>query len=977
MENNNNLKLWGGFMNKLRYLIVLSLFSIPVFSADDDESAGGIEEVIVTAERRAASIQDTAISITAFDSSLIEGLNLRNQEDLQNYIPATTIQPYDISIRGVGRVFRALGGDPGVGTYNDGAYSEDFGIASTDNGLYDIERIEILRGPQGTLYGRNSIGGAVNFITTKPGDEFAAEIRTLVGSYGTAEMYSFINMPLTEKLSARLVMVNRQRGGTIKDLGLGEDLDSYADENYSLALRWSGDDVTVDFRGNNRSYGRVLSSAQGAGTIVTSEYGGGERRNDLMVHGYRAVDPTVACSSRVDRTTANCTVSGMQVHTFNHRGLTRSGQFLVPGVDPATTSGTGVRPNFAFGYDQNILDATLIGDGTSVPSMSGDDLVTSTNGLNDEYFGHSAGTINVAWDVRDDLTIKYIGSYTDYLYSRVTDDDRSGNPAYDEQFHAMQENENWQNELQVFWDITDDWNITAGLFEYHNEIDQDLDFWTGEGTESRKRYAEAANYGVAGIAAADATPFTQWYTAQAAFGPIVASAPVVGASQTQVGPYSARDVGCGIVNLFGVVPTPDFSDPYLSKTCFLEGPWTGENATLKNGPNPSDGTTFVWQTMNKTDAYAVYFQTEYQINETWALTFGGSWHEDQKVAEENLFLYTESMLTPANLLAFNVANGSLNADGTPTGTGVIRFRGIPMSRSIYREMARDFEDVTYRVNVDYSPNDDQLWYLSQTTGYRAGGFNLGYFSAFPTYDKETVESTELGYKGSHMDNTLQINASVYKYLYENIHGQFQVESFLGGTSTAVRGYPEADTMGVEMDFIYMPTDSLLIGGNISHTDAKYSKEMVDPLGNIGVIDDNNPYAPSSLYSIAERNVAVKGLQMQRIPEIKGSLYINYTTDVTGGTLDYLLGYSWTDEILWDDSGLALDTSPAFSRIDFKVTWINSEENLEIMAYINNITDKIGIRNMSSDNETLGYQRSVVPTLPRMGGISFTYKFGAY
>jgi iron complex outermembrane receptor protein len=300
-----------------------------------------------------------------------------------------------------------------------------------------------------------------------------------------------------------------------------------------------------------------------------------------------------------------------------------------------------------------------------------------------------------------------------------------------------------------------------------------------------------------------------------------------------------------------------------------------------------------------------------------------------------------------------------------------------MSRSIYREMARDFEDVTYRVNVDYSPNDDQLWYLSQTTGYRAGGFNLGYFSAFPTYDKETVESTELGYKGSHWDNTLQINASVYQYLYENIHGQFKVESFLGGTSTAVRGYPEADTMGVEMDFIYMPTANLLVGGNISHTDAKYSEEMVDALGNTGVIDDNNPYAPSSLYSIAERNVSVKGLQMQRIPEVKGSLYVNYTTDVTGGTLDYLIGYSWTDEILWDDSGLALDTSPAFSRIDIKATWINSEENLEIMAFINNITDEIGIRNMSSDDETLGYQRSVVPTLPRMGGISFTYKFGAY
>ena len=159
-------------MKKLTYIISLSLVSLFAYAADEER--GGIEEVIVTAERQQSSIQDTAISITAFDENLIEDLNLRNQEDLQNYIPATTIQPYDISIRGIGRMFRALGGDPGVGTYVDGAYSVDFGIASTDNGLYDVERIEILRGPQGTLYGRNSIGGAVNFITKKPSREFEA-----------------------------------------------------------------------------------------------------------------------------------------------------------------------------------------------------------------------------------------------------------------------------------------------------------------------------------------------------------------------------------------------------------------------------------------------------------------------------------------------------------------------------------------------------------------------------------------------------------------------------------------------------------------------------------------------------------------------------------------------------------------------------------------------------------------------------------
>ena len=122
------MKLWGGFMKKIIFFPIFAL--TPFFMFSDEENTGGIEEVIVTAERQASSIQDTAISITAFDSTLIEALNLRNEEDLQNYIPATTIQPYDISIRGIGRMFRALGGDPGVGTYVDGAYSVDFGIAS-------------------------------------------------------------------------------------------------------------------------------------------------------------------------------------------------------------------------------------------------------------------------------------------------------------------------------------------------------------------------------------------------------------------------------------------------------------------------------------------------------------------------------------------------------------------------------------------------------------------------------------------------------------------------------------------------------------------------------------------------------------------------------------------------------------------------------------------------------------------------------
>jgi outer membrane receptor protein involved in Fe transport len=294
----------------LYFFSILIILPTSLFSDDEDNNRGGIEEITVTAEKRTSTVSDTSMSITAFDSSLLEDLGMQGADDLMDQLPATTRDAYDVRIRGVGRNFRALGGDPGVATYYNGIYSPDFGIAASENYLYDVERVEVLRGPQGTLYGRNSIGGAVNFITTKPGDEFAAEIRTLVGSYGVAEVYGFINQPITDNLSARFITVNRQRDGTVKNLGLGEDLDSYEDENYTLALRWQNDDVTVDLRGNNRSYGRVISSAQGAGLIVTSEYGLGTRRNDLMIHGYRAVDPSINCASLTDRSTPNCAVDG-------------------------------------------------------------------------------------------------------------------------------------------------------------------------------------------------------------------------------------------------------------------------------------------------------------------------------------------------------------------------------------------------------------------------------------------------------------------------------------------------------------------------------------------------------------------------------------------------------------------------------------------------------------------------------------------
>ena len=280
-------------------LTLTALLLVPVSTTVFAAEGRQIEEVVVTAERRESTVQDTAISITAFTGDFIEDFGLRNQEDLQNYLPATTIQPYDLSVRGVGRLYRALGGDPGIATYFDGAYSEDFGIASTEGGLFDIERIEVLRGPQGTLYGRNGLGGAVNFHSKKPTDEFEGEIKTIYGAFETKEIYGMISGPLIDGvLNARVTGVKRTRDGFVEEFGpTQKDLNNYGDENYTLALEWMPTEkLTVYVRGNERSYARMMSGAQGAGAIIVSEMGGmpdpvtgGKRWTSMPQIGWRAV----------------------------------------------------------------------------------------------------------------------------------------------------------------------------------------------------------------------------------------------------------------------------------------------------------------------------------------------------------------------------------------------------------------------------------------------------------------------------------------------------------------------------------------------------------------------------------------------------------------------------------------------------------------------------------------------------------------
>lgn len=184
-----------------------------------------LEEIVVVANRVESKLMETATAVTAFDAEMRDQLGIENAQDIAVRTPSLTVAPSRISIRGVGRATVALGSDPGVGLYWDGVYNTESDVFSYSNFL-DIDRIEVLRGPQGTLYGRNSIGGAINFISKQPTQEWEGKVVAELGNYDSYILQGIVSGPVTEKLSvlAALSQIERKEGFQ-EDVDSGRDYD--------------------------------------------------------------------------------------------------------------------------------------------------------------------------------------------------------------------------------------------------------------------------------------------------------------------------------------------------------------------------------------------------------------------------------------------------------------------------------------------------------------------------------------------------------------------------------------------------------------------------------------------------------------------------------------------------------------------------------------------------------------------------------
>ena len=242
----------------------LASFMISTAQAESDAQTRGIEEVVVTAQKREQSLMDAAIDVTAFSGIQLRDAGIDDVFGISKAIPGLTIQNtganVQIFMRGVGTRITGTGLDSAVAVYVD----DRFVTRQTGQvfDIYDVERVEVLKGPQGVLFGRNSTGGAIRLITAEVSDDLEGELNLGFGSEDYQMASGFVNVPVTDNFGIRISAQSRQRDAFKENIVPGaEDFDDLDAQSVRLKARWDVSDRSTLKFSYDRSKATDLSSS--------------------------------------------------------------------------------------------------------------------------------------------------------------------------------------------------------------------------------------------------------------------------------------------------------------------------------------------------------------------------------------------------------------------------------------------------------------------------------------------------------------------------------------------------------------------------------------------------------------------------------------------------------------------------------------------------------------------------------------------
>ena len=979
---------------------LLSILLVGQTAQAESTSSNVLEEIIVTAQRTSESIQEVPIAVTALTGDMLQDQQVITVSDLQMNAPNvsftnTNFGSNSLSIRGIGRLLTAATGDAGVSVHtNEIAIAPNLNTAE----FYDMERVEILRGPQGTLYGKNATGGVVNFVTRKPDfDSVNGFLDIEAGDYNNRRIKAALNIPIGDNFAVRFAGMMLERDGYTENKAAGQ----VGTDGRTLDRDIFGNKLESEVDGRDQTDYRITASwninDNASLWVLYNEHDEDSNRarisNQICVTGSL---PTYGCEADG---------VGFQ-QPYNTSKVSATLASLL-GLLPVTPDGTG-----NFNWERPSLDLRSMH--TDFEPRFENNVKQVLFGFDYEFDSYTIGIVGGRWeseyltqqdynmDVSFELPPNFYRADGGWPIAVAVDNAELGNPnnpcniyqglagvvpggpcqisgltqnySYDQ---AGSEGEGWSYEVKLQSTYDGPFNFLVGYTQFDSEskgdyyvIDNILD--NGRPTHYPGFFNNFSDY--RGGTFLEGSSF---------FGEVY------------------YDINEDIKLTLGLRQNDD--DKAVSSTSVL---W---NAIDVNFPgSTAAGGNALPKLFSRVSTFLA----------------GGA----PTAAELDLI----NLYAPDSDLDAALATGPQSAERLAIHSAVPLVADFNETRVLSGSPSEfDWQETTGRIGIDWQINENSMLYAFFTRGYKPGGANPAIpreFQGSSAFDfaQEDIDAFEIGLKNTLMDGAMILNANIFTYDYTGL----QVARIKNNTS--LNENIDAKITGAELEMLWNVTEQFQLDFNYSWLDTEVDgSESVDPTNRTAGLDDDwivlNGFAvlyiaPRQAIEAATPALLSAGVAAGAVLNAPASLYPNGTpsmvsqafldalmipyqegvpTSLDGNqlpnapehTLKVGMAYTWPMELLrgdvtlrwdyyWQDDTYAREFNTVGDEID---SW--DQHNLALMynstngkwnarAWVRNVQDEDNVTGHYLTADTSGYFRNWFLTEPRIYGLTVRYNFGA-
>ena len=731
----------------------------------EDPNFGG-PTIIVTAQRQAQSLQEVPIAVSAFDAEALEAQQIENASDLQLTLPNVSFTKSNFTassftIRGIGDLCVGVTCDSATAIHTNG--SPLFGTRLFETEYFDLERVEVLRGPQGTLFGRNATSGVVNVVTAKPDlSGFAASGEFEYGNYNSIKARGMVNVPIGDAIGARVAGFYLNRDGYTRNLfdnSRIDDRDMYAVRG---SLRFEpGPDTTIDLMGYyfRENDNRLRIQKQLCQRDPTGVLGCLNTRRDF------------------DSTNANSTLASV---------LTSAELFRIQGIPDALALGSVYGPdgyaNFQEPNDVRVVNTAFTPEyfadelqvqgqlsqdfGAMNVQLTGIYQETTVDSRQDynlgilDRSGYATGLNTLAFFAANGIPtgapapfppfVPGSAGYFAPIANALIPDGPNG---------QLCTSDNDAENLGAY----EGNSICSSVPLTFDRSNQDQTSWSGEIILSSD-FDGPFNFLVGGIYAESEVSENSYYVN--AFG---------------------LDYATGILGTFGA---------------FAGGAPPGYLATSMYRNNTADF---------KLESFGIFGEIYFDITDRLTFTGGLRYNDDKK-----------SVTARTTLASFyNPFANNGDPFDSPAAAGFDADAGIAGPQPFQvREVG--FDAITGRAVLDYEITPDNNLYASYSRGYKSGGINpplSPIFAVSESFGSESIDAFEIGSKNVFANGMLQANLTAFYYKYSDL----QLSRIVARTS--VNDTIDADIWGAELETIIRPSDNWLFNINFSYLNAEVAGDQ--------------------------------------------------------------------------------------------------------------------------------------------------------